>query len=176
MVAIVPLRVRVLVMAVISAFATGTLAAQQEASSKPELAGKIVFKASVRRVIVDVVVTGADGKPVPSLRAADFTVAEDGKPQKILSFDVHDFEPVSDSLPKRPDLPVNTFINLPSGPERGPLYVLLLDLLNMEVNDQPAARKQILNFVLSKPLGTRFAIFVLSDGVHLVQGFTEERA
>jgi VWFA-related protein len=175
MVAIVPLRVRVLVMAVISAFATGTLAAQQEASSKPELAGKIVFKASVRRVIVDVVVTGADGKPVPSLRAADFTVAEDGKPQKILSFDVHDFEPVSDSLPKRPDLPVNTFINLPSGPERGPLYVLLLDLLNMEVNDQPAARKQILNFVLSKPLGTRFAIFVLSDGVHLVQGFTEDR-
>ena len=41
----------------------------------------------------------------------------------------------------------------------------------MEVNDQPAAR-QILNFVLSKPPGP-VAIFVLSDGVHLVQGFTK---
>ncbi len=137
--------------------------------------GDIIFKAAVRRVIVDVVVTGTDGKPVSGLKAADFSVAEDGKPQKVLSFDAHDFDPVPESLPKRPNLPVNTFINLPSGPERGPLYVLLLDLLNMEVDDQPAARKQLYEFALSKPLGTRFAVFVLGDGLHLVQGFTEDR-
>jgi VWFA-related protein len=33
----------------------------------------------------------------------------------------------------------------------------------------------LLKFVLSKPLGTRFAVFVLSDGLYLAQGFTEDR-
>jgi len=161
---------------------TGALVAQQDEASSSTLKADatdaqstIVFKSSVRRVIVDVVVTGTNGKPVPDLRAADFSISEDGKPQKILSFDVHDFDPVPDSAPSRPNLPANTFMNLPSGPERGPLYVLLLDLLNMEVDDQPAARKQLFNFAMSKPLGTRFAVFVLSDSLHLVQGFTEDR-
>src|SRR5580704_1821782 len=188
MVAVVPRRVhslvRVLVCICIFTFfctAAGFLAAQDaDPSSKgaevsdPQSAD-IVFKTSVRRVIVDVVVTGTNGKPVPDLEAADFSISEDGKPQKILSFDVHDFDSVPNSLPNRPNLPANTFMNLPSGPERGPLYVLLLDLLNMEVDDQPAARKQLFNFAMSKPLGTRFAVFVLSDNLHLVQGFTEDR-
>src|ERR1700722_6124203 len=183
MVALVPPRARVLLLALLWTFPASSQIAQQNAlapsQQKAEISeaqsGDIVFKAAVRRVIVDVVVTGRDGKPASGLNAADFSVAEDGNPQKILSFDVHDFDPVSNSLPKRPNLPTNTFMNLPSGPERGPLYVLLLDLLNMEVDDQPAARKQLYEFALSKPLGTRFAVFVLSDGLHLVQGFTEDR-
>ena len=47
--------------------------------------------------------------------------------------------------------------------------------MNTAVDDQPAAREQLLKFMRSKPLGTRFAIFVLSDGLYLVQGFTEDR-
>ncbi len=136
----------------------------------------LVFHSTVRRVVVDVVISDSNGKPVSGLTASDFSVAEDGKPQRVRSFDVHDFDTVSASLPKAPAyLPTNTFVNVPSGPERGPLYVLLLDLLNMEVDDQPAAREQLLKFALSKPLGTRFAVFVLSDGLYLVQGFTEDR-
>jgi VWFA-related protein len=136
----------------------------------------LVFHSSVRRVVVDVVVSDSNGKPVSGLTAADFSIAEDGKPQRVRSFDVHDFDSASGSLPKAPSyLPTNTFVNVPSGPERGPLYVLLLDLLNMEVDDQPAARQQLLKFALSKPLGTRFAVFVLSDGLYLIQGFTEDR-
>jgi VWFA-related protein len=61
-------------------------------------------------------------------------------------------------------------------PERGPLYVLLLDVVNSEQEDQPYARQQLLKFVDSKPQGTRFAVFVLSDGLHLVQGFGSDRA
>ncbi|HKT90523.1 MAG TPA: VWA domain-containing protein, partial [Candidatus Sulfotelmatobacter sp.] len=96
--------------------------------------------------------------------------------QAIRSFDVHDFDPISDSLPKLPaELPANTFVNVPRGPERGPLYVLLLDLLNMDVDDQPTARRQLLEFIRNKPVGTRFAVFVLSDRLYQVQGFTEDR-
>ena len=144
-------------------------------SQEAEASG-LVFHSTVRRVVVDVVVSDSNGKPVSGLAATDFSIAEDGKPQRVRSFDVHDFDTVSASLPKAPAyLPANTFVNVPSGPERGPLYVLLLDLLNMEVDDQPAAREQLLKFALSKPLGTRFAVFVLSDGLYLVQGFTEDR-
>jgi VWFA-related protein len=144
-------------------------------SQETETSG-LVFHSTVRRVVVDVVISDSNGKPVSGLTASDFSIAEDGKPQRVRSFDVHDFDTVSASLPKAPAfLPTNTFVNVPSGPERGPLYVLLLDLLNMEVDDQPAAREQLLKFALSKPLGTRFAVFVLSDGLYLVQGFTEDR-
>jgi VWFA-related protein len=136
----------------------------------------LVIHQSVRRVIVDVVVSDSNGKPVSGLTADDFSIAEDGKAQRVRSFDVHDFDLISDSLPKRPaSLPPNTFVNVPSGPERGPLYVLLLDVLDMRVDDQPTAREQVMKFIRSKPLGTRFAIFVLSDGLYLVQGFTEDR-
>ena len=136
----------------------------------------LVFKTSVRRVTVDVVVSDSLGRPVSGLTADDFSVAEDGKVQKVRSFDIHNFDPLSDSLPKVPSvLPANTFVNVPTGPERGPLYVLLLDLLNMEVSDQPTARKQLLEFIRNKPDGTRFAIFVLSDRLYQVQGFSEDR-
>lgn len=138
--------------------------------------GDLVFKSTVRRVIVDVVVSDSLRRPVPGLTAGDFSLLEDGKPQKIRSFDLHDFDLVSGSLPELPAaLPANTFVNVPKGPERGPLYVLLLDLLNMETDDQPFARKQLLEFIRKKPLGTRFAVYVLSDRLFQAQGFTEDR-
>jgi VWFA-related protein len=170
---------------VIAALFLGSMGAQKTSAALQERetadaqvspASGLVFRQSVRRVVVDVVVSDANGKPVSGLTTGDFSVAEDGKPQRVRFFDVHDFDSVSDALPKPPaSLPTNTFLNVPSGPERGPLYVLLLDLLNMEVSDQPIARAQLMKFVLSKPVGTRFAIFVLSDGLYLVQGFTEDR-
>lgn len=136
----------------------------------------LVFRQSVRRVVVDVVVTDSDGEPVSGLTAGNFSISEDGKNQRMRSFDVHDFDAHSDSLPKLPrSLPTNTFVNVPAGPERGPLYVLLLDLVDMGIDDQPRAREELLKFIRSKPLGTRFSIFVFSDGLHLVQGFTEDR-
>jgi VWFA-related protein len=175
-------RIRVFLTA---ALFVGTAGAQNENSSLPIQvppetektdAGGLVIRQSVRRVIVDVVVSDSNGKAVPGLTPDDFTIAEDGKHQRIRSFDYHDFDSVADTLPKLPtSLPANTFVNLPGGPERGPLYVLLLDLLNTEVEDQPTARQQLLKFVRSKPLGTRFAIFVVTDNLHLIQGFTEDR-
>jgi len=182
MLASVSLRTRLLLAA---ALLVGTVGAKRNATAsqtpanpntqQPE-AGGLVIHQSVRRVIVDVVVSDSNGKPVSGLTADDFSIAEDGKSQRIRSFDVHDFDLISESLPKRPaSLPPNTFVNVPSGPERGPLYVLLLDILDMSVDDQPVAREQVMKFIRSKPLGTRFAIFVLSDGLYLVQGFTEDR-
>ena len=182
MVASLLLRTHVLSAAILF---VGVASAQNETASRrtPEIpdsqqteATDLLFRQSVRRVVVDVVVTDSDGKPVSGLTAGNFSISEDGKNQRMRSFDVHDFDAHSDSLPKRPrSLPTNTFVNVPAGPERGPLYVLLLDLVDMGIDDQPRAREELLKFIRSKPLGTRFSIFVFSDGLHLVQGFTEDR-
>ena len=135
------------------------------------------FRTTVRRVVVDVVVRDSANRPVKGLKASDFIVAEDGHPQNILSFDVFDLEKPSISLPPNaPHMPPNHFVNIPATPERGPLYVILYDLANIEIEDQLDARRQVMKFIKSMPDGTRFAIFVRSDGLYLVQGFTADKA
>jgi VWFA-related protein len=134
------------------------------------------FRSTVRRVIVDVVVRDSDHRAVHGLTAKDFVVTEDGNQQNILSFDVHDFDTPSIAMPANAaKLPVNYFVNIPAIPERGPLYVILYDLVNTESEDQPDARRQVMNFIKKIPAGARFAVFVHSDALALVQGFTDDK-
>jgi VWFA-related protein len=162
------------------------LFAQQTTAPAPD-SQPTVFKSNVRRVVVDVVVTDSTGKTVPGLTKEDFSVAEDGRPQQLLFFIPNGFQSGMDYLPpKLPPEPPNTFVNLPATPERGPLYVLLYDLVNMDNEDQMAlnanqhsdqiiSRQQLVKFIKNKPEGTRFAIFVWSDGLHMLQGFTSDK-
>lgn len=133
------------------------------------------IKTNVDRVIVDVVVNDANGNPVRGLVQNDFSIYENGKPEKIMSFDVHSLDSNPSYFAKLRPMPANTFVNVASEPERGPLYVLLLDLVNIQPDDQIYARQQLLKFIDAKPQGTRFAVFVVSDGLYLVQGFTTDR-
>jgi VWFA-related protein len=136
----------------------------------------MTIRQTVQRVIVDVMVRDADGKPVHGLTASDFSVTEDKQPQRVLSFDVYDFDkPSIARASNAPPLPPHVFENIPATPERGPLYVMLLDLVNTEVEDQMTGREQVLKFIRSKPAGTRFAVFVTSDKLYLAQGFTEDK-
>lgn len=151
------------------------LGQQNSQSPSAQAATQFIFKRSVNRVVVDVVVTDSNGKPVHGLTKQDFAIAEDGKPQVVLSFDAHTLDSNGTPATKLPPMPPNTFVNIATQPERGPLYVLLLDLVNTEQDDQAYARQQLLKFVNDKPVGTRFAVFVLADGLHLVQGFTADR-
>ncbi|MGC2162615.1 MAG: VWA domain-containing protein [Silvibacterium sp.] len=134
------------------------------------------MKTTVNRVLLDVLVTDAHGNPVHDLTRDDFTVQEDGRPQRVLSFDAHNFDGGMDYTPPNlPPLRPNTFVNLPSTPVRGPLYVLYYDLVNIPIENQVFARKQLVKFITEKPAGARYAIFVSSDDVHLVQGFTSNQ-
>jgi VWFA-related protein len=131
---------------------------------------------TTHRVLVDVVVTDAKGKPIKGLKKEDFVVKEDGKPQQILSFDFEDISAPTFAPPKLPDMPANTFVNLPKEPERGPLYVLYYDMVNTEPQDQAMFHKELLDFIDKAPSGTRFCLFVNAAGLHLIQGFTSDRA
>ncbi len=148
---------------------------------------RTVLRTTVRRVVLDVIATDGKGGPVSGLTRDDFLVTENGEPQQILSFDANGFSPAMDYVPPSlPPQPAGTFINLPATPEKGPLYVLLYDLTNMDSVDQQQSpddhriqmisRQQIIKFIQSKPEGARFAIFARTDGVHLIQGFTSDKA
>ena len=135
-----------------------------------------VFRLDVRRVPLDVVVTDKQGNPVRGLRKEDFVVKEDGKAQKVLTFDFEDGSKTTFVPPKLPPPPANTFVNIPTTPERGPLYVLYYDVVNTSQLDQMGFRRQLLEFVDHAAEGTRIALFVNAAGLHLLQGFTSDHA
>jgi VWFA-related protein len=151
----------------------GVLAAQQPAKKDSAQDSSFVMRQTVRRVRVDVVVTDAQGHPVTGLQARDFHIAEDGNPQSIRQFEYHSDEKAEAALPKLPQLPPNTFMNLPAAPEHGPLMVVLYDTLNTQVCDQLFARAQMQQF-LKENAGRRIAIFSLGDRLRLLQGFTSD--
>ena len=130
------------------------------------------LQVSVRRVVVDVVVTDQKGRPVKGLTKGDFQVLEDGMPQQIRSFDEHIME-AQPPLPKV-ELPPNTYSNLSTAPQSGPVTVILYDLLNTPLDAQPYARAQLLQFLKKRSASSQVAIFVLSDKLHMLQGFTDD--
>lgn len=142
----------------------------------PDQQPTVTIRQTVRRVVVDVMVRDAKGKPVHGLTSKDFTIKEDHQQERVLSFDVYDFDKPSISRgPNAQPLPPNVFLNVPQVPEHGPLYVILYDMVNMEKEDQITARPQILKFIKDSPPGTRLAVFVNSDEVYLAQGFTTDK-
>jgi VWFA-related protein len=134
------------------------------------------LKLEVRRVPVDVMVTDKQGNAVRGLKKADFVVKEDKTAQTVLSFDYFDGSKPSYVPRQLPALPANSFVNLPSEPEQGPLYVLYYDMVNTPPDDQMSFHQQLLDFVDKATPGTRMALFVNAAGLHLVQGFTSDHA
>jgi VWFA-related protein len=150
-------------------FGAVLLLAQDPAAGPPPIP---TFKSSTRMVLVDVVATDSNGKPVHDLKAVDFTLLDNGKPQSIAAFD----EQRPDGKPKPPiqlNLPDNVYTNFVSRTEPGALTVLLFDSLNTDRLDLPNARKKMLNFLKKLPPGQKVALYALSSQLKLVQSFTE---
>jgi len=141
----------------------------------PDANERPVFKANARAVVVDVVVTGKDGKPVQGLHQEDFQTDEDGHPQHVTFFEEHTgAQTVPVGLPK---LPPNVFTNIPQVTATGgTVTVLLLDNLNTALQDQSGTRARMLNYLRAARPGSRFAIFALGRQLRYVQGFTDDPA
>ncbi len=165
---------------VVAFLSTPMQAAAQKTSSNATSAdqapGGYVFRSNVRRVPLDVIVLDKNGAPVRGLTKDDFVVEEDRNPQNVLSFEFFDGTAPTFVPPKIPTLPSNTFVDLPTGAERGPLYVLYYDMVNTPMTQQMEAYKQLLDFVDHAQPGTRIALFANMAGLHLLQGFTSDHA
>lgn len=152
---------------------------------QPDKDHPYTLRRSVRRVVLDIVVTDKEGRFVPGLSRREFTVLENRKRERILSFDEEDFRSGPSSLPRQqPVLPPGTFTNMPAQREAGPLYVIVYDLrdtgycytvTHCDLSNQMFARQQLARFLAVAPAGARFALFTVAEDCHLVQGFTSDR-
>jgi hypothetical protein len=65
------------------------------------------FRVTVNMVLIDARVTDRSGKPIKGLTPEQFTLLEDGKPQRISSLDYHDLDAIeAASMANQPSLVV----------------------------------------------------------------------
>jgi VWFA-related protein len=149
----------------------------QAPTPAPDQSATPVFRTHARDVVVDVVVTRSHGEPVSGLRAQDFVVFEDGKPQTLDFFEEHTAKALPPgALPALPKMPPGVYTNVPPAPMSDAVNILLFDMLNTDPQDQVMVRQQVLKFLLSANPGTRIGIFALGSQLRFVQGFTVDMA
>jgi len=163
---------RVLLPGFLAALLTAPLQSQ---TAVPDENGRLVFKANVRTVVLDVVITGRGGKPVQGLHKEDFQVLEDSHPQSISFFEEHlGAHPLKADETNPPPLPPNVFTNVPRVPPSDAVTVLLLDSMNTQLQDQSFVHAQMAKYLKNVPPGTRMAIFTLGNSLQFIQGFTDD--
>ncbi len=116
-----------------------------------------LVRSNTRVVLLDVVVTDRSGNPVRTLTQDDFTILEDGKPQKISSFE----QPLSSGSSL-----------LPSSPRT----IILLDELNVAFADLAYARDRILLFLVQNHLEKMpTALMTLNlNGLSVLEDYTQD--
>jgi len=133
-----------------------------------------VFHVQSRLVVLDVVVTDAQGKPVSGLTASDFKVFEDKEPQSIKFFEqptVHELPPAA-----KPGTPFNPEDVHAYG--QSPVTVLVLDELNTHYADTDFAKRSLRQFLTSRPATLNEPTMLVAVGdkkFHLLQNFTRDR-
>jgi VWFA-related protein len=156
------------------ALLSGLAPAQTAATPETETPAA-TLRLNVRTVLVDVVVTDKNGKAVPGLQKEDFQVFEDGKTQTITFFEPRFAAPAGEaSATPAPALPPNTFTNVPSVTPNDSINVLLMDSLNTAVGDQAYVHKEMVRYLATLPPGIRVGIFLLSEKLRIIQGFTQD--
>src|SRR5215813_8356485 len=141
---------------------------QSNQSSTQDEQSRTVLKANTRLVVVDVVVTDGKGAPVSGLESTDFTVLENGRPQKISNFS---FQHPEAAAPAPGPLPPNTFTNVPAA-KSSSLNVILLDELNGEFTSRAHALDELVKYLGSGPAIQPTAIYLLEQKLKLLHDFT----
>lgn len=144
-----------------------------------------VFHVRTEIVLVNVTVRDKDGNFVRNLKPGDFTVLEDNKPQKVLSFDLEntDAVPTTDvaqvqllnapqagaSAANAPATPTNTF-------KDRRLIVLFFDLSSMQPEETERAVNSALSYVDKQMVPADVvAIVSLGNSLNVNQDFTADK-
>src|SRR6266436_10075182 len=139
-----------------------------------------VIRATTRLVQLDVVVTDSSGHPPKDhLSEKDFTILEDGKPQKLSFFSFQQIEGQEKrQVTQPPQLPPHVATNRPEYQHSvGPPIILLLDGINTPVENQMVVRQQMLKFLAEHfDPRMRIAVFLLGNELTVLQDFTSDPA
>jgi VWFA-related protein len=157
--------------------ATGTApanAAPTPASSQSEnVEGTAaVLKVKTRLVVVDVIALDHKGNPITDLKADDFTLQEENKPQKIRIFNFQQGPQGQPAVMTPVTLSANRITNMPRFKTSSALNVLLLDGINVSNANQKYAREQMLKFLEKLPPGQPLAVYAMGTKLRMLQDFT----
>jgi len=156
------------------------------------------FATTTQLVVEDVLIKGKDGKPILGLKPTDFTITEDGKPQKITVFEFQTLEeelagaspgavrPVTvPAVAKTPEnAGVKPLTRIDIAPERPGdlkyrnrrLMVMFFDMTSMPIQDQKRAQTAALKFLQTQITPADLvAIMTFSSDVKVMQDFTDDR-
>jgi len=150
------------------------------------------FKVTSQLVIVNVAVRDSEGHPIPNLKASDFTLSEDDKPQKVSVFEYQKL----DSTPLAPLEPPPTLKTRAPAPAPKPpvrqaittskpgqiryqdhrLMVLFFDFSSMEPAEQIRAQKAAIEFLQKQMTAADLvAIMSFANELQVLQDFTADR-
>jgi VWFA-related protein len=158
--------------------------------------GTVTFSTTRQLVVEDVIVKSQNGKPVDNLKASDFLVTEDGKPQQVSVFE---FQKLSDeavpapapALQKRTEVAaaapapvVKPLTALEIAPEKPGdlkyrdkrLMVMFFDMTSMPIQDQMRAQAAALKFLNTQMTASDLmAIMTFASDIKVVEDFTDDR-
>ncbi len=158
----------------IAGIVLATLGAAAQKPQKQVQEQMPTISTTTRLVLVDVIATDGEGRPVTDLQAPDFVVEENGKPQKISSF--VRMPEQDEPLAPPPPLPSDVFTNDPRyHVVTAPPMIVLLDLLNTPTTDRPRVRLAMIDFIQERLRpGQPTTVFLLGSKLLLLQNFTDD--
>ena len=144
--------------------------------------GKATIRSTVSLVEIDVQVTNRDGKPVKGLTQEQFSVTEDGKPQKISTFEYNDIERV-ETAGKGEEAPITVPLGTVTSPEEiksvvrdHRMIVMFFDLTSLAAEDllrsTRAAQKYLQEQMTPADL---VAVVAFGNTLKIVANFTNDR-
>jgi VWFA-related protein len=151
-------------------------------TTKPVLGGKATIRTTVSLVEIDVQITNRDGKPVKGLKQEQFTITEDGKPQKISTFEYNDIEQV-ETAGTGDQAPITVPLGTITSPEDikavvrdHRMIVMFFDLTSLQAEDllrsTRAAQKYLQEQMTPADL---VAIVAFGNTLKIVANFTNDR-
>jgi VWFA-related protein len=139
---------------------TRTAHGQEKAPPPP------TFAADVDLILVDAVVTDAQGAPVTGLAADDFVVREDGAPQALSSFEAVDLPALAAAPSQTPTPAARWSSNDAKEEPSGRVFVLVMDDAGLGLDGAIAARKAARQFLsASTRKGDRVSLVVPGSGL-----------
>ncbi|HEY1493816.1 MAG TPA: VWA domain-containing protein [Candidatus Solibacter sp.] len=159
------------------------------AAGQQQPAAVTTFRAETSLVVVDVTVKDKSGKPIEDLKQSDFTLLEDGKPQKISVFEFQrltmdpappEKPPTLDDANDLPPVPVKMITTEAPGQVQyhdKRLMVMFFDLGSMAIPEQLRAQESALKFLDQQITSADMvAIMMYSASLQVLTDFTADRS
>jgi VWFA-related protein len=129
------------------------------------------FHVATRLIQVNVIVTDHKGEPVAGLTKDQFSIFDQGRPQKIVSF------AEQRSQPRQHETHPNSahvFTNRSDDTSTSGVTIVLFDVLNTRMEDSAFARARLVKFLGGIHPDDRIALYGLSSKLVILHDFTED--